>query len=123
MNHLRLALAVVFLASPACAGKLDLDLSGPPRPAFTRSPKPTVPKGTLWHPGDPRYTQGEPFAVQALATGGYAGMGVAGLAQNAGNAGKSREAAALSAGFGAIAAINMWRAWKLWHTPEDEKKK
>lgn len=116
-NRLRFAVAAVLLASPASAGKLDLDLYGGARPQFAKARGAQVPAGELWRPGDPRHAQGESFAVQTLATGGNAGLGMAGFAQNVGAAGKSREAAAMSAGFGAIALMGLWRTWKLWSDP------
>ncbi|MCM2304375.1 MAG: hypothetical protein NDJ72_06710 [Elusimicrobia bacterium] len=123
-RHLRLIVAAAFLASPARAGKLDLDLYGVPPPRFSKVQGPQVPKGAPWLPGDLRHARGESFAVQALASGGSAGLGLAGLAQNAGAAGKSREAAAMSAGFGAIALMGLWRTWRLWRDPAaDEKPK
>lgn len=121
--RLRLSLAAVFLASPACAGKLDLDLYDNLRPRFARSHPATVPKGELWRPGDPRYAQGESMTVQAIAAGGNAGLGMAGFAQNIGSVGKSRESAAMSAGFGAVALVGLWRSWKLWRDPGAEKKR
>ena len=114
MVRFNVALAAVFLASPACAGKLDLDLFGNVRPRFTRPQKATVPQGELWRPGDPRYAQGESLTVQTIAAGGNAGLGAAGFAQSIGSAGKSREAAAMSAGFGAVALVGLWRTWKVW---------
>ncbi|MBI2787093.1 MAG: hypothetical protein HYX59_00295 [Elusimicrobia bacterium] len=111
-----LALAAFLLAGPARAGKLDLDLYANTRPRFARSTPAPAPFGP-WRPGDPRNAQGESFTVQAIATGGNAGLGLAGVAQNAGSVGKSREAAAMTAGFGALAVINLWRSWKLWREP------
>ena len=122
-NRLSLAVAAAFLASPACAGKLDLDLYDNLRPRFARSHPATVPTGELWRPGDPRYAQGESMTVQAIAAGGNAGLGMAGFAQNIGSAGKSRESAAMSAGFGAVALVGLWRTWKLWRDPDAEKKR
>lgn len=118
---LRLIVAAALLASPAGAGKLDLDLYGAPPPQSAKSKTAYPGKDDLWHPGDMRYLKGENFAVKALATGGYAGMGAAGFVENIGAAGKSKEAAAMSAGFGAIAIINLWRSWKLWREPETKK--
>lgn len=120
-----LALAAALLAGPARAGKLDLDLYANSRPRFARSAAPPPAPFDTWRPGDPRNSQGESFAVQAIATGGNAGLGLAGVAQNAGSIGKSREATAMTAGFGAIAIINLWRSWKLWRDPaarEPEKR-
>lgn len=120
-----LALAAALLAGPARAGKLDLDLYANSRPRFARSSAAAPVPFDAWRPGDPRNAQGESFAVQALATGGNAGLGLAGAAQNAGSIGKSREATAMTAGFGAIAIINLWRGWKLWRDPaarEPEKR-
>lgn len=117
-----LLLAVILLAGTARAGKLDLDLYGGPAPQFSKSTGAQPGKDELWRPGDLRYMKGESFAVKALATGGYAGMGAAGFAENIGAAGKSKEAAAMSAGFGAIAIINLWRSWKLWSEPAEKKK-
>lgn len=111
-----LALAAVALAVPSRAGKLDLDLYGDMRPSFSRKTSPAASR-KLWLPGDPRDAKGESFAVQALATGGNAGLGLVGVAQNAGSFGKSREASAMTAGFGAVALMGLWRTWKLWRDP------
>ncbi len=120
MARLNLVLAVFYIASPACAGKLDLDLFGNVRQSFSRPRPATIPKGELWRPGDPRYAQGESLTVQSIAAGGNAGLGMAGFAQNIGNAGKSRESAAVSAGFGAAALVGLWRTWKIWHNPDEK---
>ncbi|MBI2386965.1 MAG: hypothetical protein HYV14_13315 [Elusimicrobia bacterium] len=117
MARLSLVVAAAFLAGPACAGKLDLDLYGNVRPRFARAPAAPLATGKLWLPGDLRNSKGESFAVQAIATGGNAGLGLAGVAQNAGSIGKSREAAAMTAGFGAVALMGLWRTWKLWRDP------
>lgn len=117
------ALATALLSASARAGKLDLDLYGDARPRFVRSAAPRPAPFGPWRPGDPRNAQGESFAVQALATGGNAGLGLAGVAQNAGSVGKSREATAMTAGFGALAIINLWRSWKLWREPEERPRK
>lgn len=112
-----LTFVAVLSAVPARAGKLDLDLYGDSRPRFERAGAPRPAPFGPWRPGDPRNAQGESFTVQAIATGGNAGLGLAGVAQNAGSIGKSREAAAMTAGFGALAIINLWRSWKLWREP------
>lgn len=119
-NRLSLVFAAAFLCSPARAGRLDLDLYGGVRPRFARSREAPIASGDLWRPGDPRNSRGESLAVQAVAAGGNAGLGMAGFAQNIGGAGKSRESAAMSAGFGAIALVGLWRTWKLWREPAEK---
>lgn len=123
MAHRCLALAAVFLASPANAGKLDLDLYGGPRPVFPGARGAQVPKGELWLPGDIRNSRGDSLAVQTISFGGSAGLGAAGFAQSIGAAGRNREAAAMSAGFGVITIINLWRTWGLWRDPGGAGKK
>jgi hypothetical protein len=107
----RTSLIVLLLASPAQAGRLDLNIFTPV--AVVREPSQNAYRLQFeWKPGDPRGLRGETPFVRSLAHGGYATIGAFGLAESL----RGGDATA-AAGFGAVTALQGWmlfreKSWK-----------